>query len=383
MFFFSLSLVFVFLVSTRLFSAPFTLVTGYVEKVYPMTKELMVVVSDVQLFEELPATNRWQLTNEQNKKIGIFVVSSVDSSQTKLFLHGYVVENSTAIYAGTKISLQFLSQAPPRLPDSFQSHSLLKNIIINPKDQSEMVLIPAGPFLYGSQNYGAVHYTSKINLEKNSNNPLEETVLYRDLADFYIDRYEVTNAQFGRFLIETQTSAPPYFEFHNNLDKPVDKVSYQLAAHYCRWANKRLPTELEWEKAARGGVRKFLNVSEQTEFLPADRIYPTGSRFNEHVCNTAESKIGKAVSVYQLKDASPYQVMGMCGNVPEWTSSWLLPYRGNTTVHQAFGKRYKVIRGGGFRYSRQWARSYERMAGGIPSLKEDYRAGFRCAQSID
>jgi formylglycine-generating enzyme required for sulfatase activity len=71
----------------------------------------------------------------------------------------------------------------------------------------------------------------------------------------------------------------------------------------------------------------------------------------------------------------------MCGNAAEWTSSWLLPYRGNTARDERFGKRYKVIRGGSYEHPLELAKSYVRLAGGIPTLSRDRRAGFRCARS--
>jgi formylglycine-generating enzyme required for sulfatase activity len=97
-------------------------------------------------------------------------------------------------------------------------------------------------------------------------------------------------------------------------------------------------------------------------------------------CVTAESS-SAPIEISKLTDENIYGLKGMCGNAAEWTSSWLVPYRGNTARDSRFGKRFKVIRGGSYEHPLELAKSYVRLAGGIPSLSADKRAGFRCARS--
>ncbi|MCX7999620.1 MAG: formylglycine-generating enzyme family protein, partial [Leptospiraceae bacterium] len=85
------------------------------------------------------------------------------------------------------------------------------------------------------------------------------------------------------------------------------------------------------------------------------------------------------ISVYELpkKGASVYGVVGMCGNAPEWTSSWYEPYENHFFESHLTGKAVKVVRGGSFFESRKNCTVYARSFGGLPNLAEDRRAGFR------
>ncbi|MDF3820918.1 SUMF1/EgtB/PvdO family nonheme iron enzyme, partial [Leptospira sp. 96542] len=107
--------------------------------------------------------------------------------------------------------------------------------------------------------------------------------------------------------------------------------------------------------------------------------YPFGDDYDSLYCNTRESKIGKTVSVYELSTEgnSPYGAAGMCGNAPEWTSSFYELYPGHHIKSFSFGKIYKVVRGGSYAESAKNASTVARSYGGIPNLAEDRRAGFR------
>lgn len=361
---------------------------GFVEKVYEIEEKVVIALLQKELFfdyqKEHPEQKLWQLLDYKNQRVGFFVIEEQEISPNgKLRLQGKIKQHVAPVYAGLQISVSLQPPPEPDLPDSFQSQTFLKSNIINAIDQSPMVLIPAGPFLYGSQHLNTLHYTSPIRPPQDTANRFFQPTRYQETTAFYMDRYEITNVRFAKFLQSTATTAPPAFDFQSSPNLPVTNVSYNQAESYCRWANKRLPSELEWEKAARGGVQKFLNINEQAEFLPADRIYPNGSTFDARVCNTRESGYGSVLDVNTLQDESPYRVVGMCGNAAEWTSSWLLPYRGNQMQSPLFGRKYKVIRGGSFNDEKTWARTYERRAGGIPSLPQDFRAGFRCVKSVN
>ena len=137
-----------------------------------------------------------------------------------------------------------------------------------------------------------------------------------------------------------------------------------------------MPTEFEWERAARGEQI----ISSQAETYVESSAFPLGDISPQEVCVTRE-KAAAPLDIDKLLDRNPFGLTGMCGNAAEWTSSWLLPYRGNTGRDIRFGRKYKVIRGGSYELPLEFAKSHARLAGGIPSLARDRRAGFRCARS--
>ncbi len=162
----------------------------------------------------------------------------------------------------------------------------------------DMVLVPAGRFKFGAEKPG----------------PGERRYATRKTAAFWIDRYEVTNRQYLRFVRATKRRPPDYLTRNlpdERLDHPVSRVSLADAQSYSRWVGKRLPTELEWEKAARGSLY---------------RRYPYGKHFWGKAANTAEARKGGPVSVgsYPL-GRSPYGLFDMCGNVCEWTTTLFNP----------------------------------------------------------
>lgn len=235
------------------------------------------------------------------------------------------------------------------------------------RDKTPMVHIPSGMFILGSEDTRALHFVPRENNGRVANRI--------DLGGFYIDQHEVTVGQFRRYLEETRLRIPEEM-LSLSADLPLTHVTYPEAEKYCAWTGKRLPTELEWEKAARGSQL----VSVADENYAEIRNYPVDDAMAAQVCVTADN-LGEPVEVSRLKDANAYGLTGMCGNAGEWTSSWLLPYRGNTNRDKRFGRRYRVIRGGSYEHPLELAKSYVRLAGGIPTLMKDRRAGFRCARS--
>jgi iron(II)-dependent oxidoreductase len=203
-------------------------------------------------------------------------------------------------------------------------------------DSGEMVLVPAGEFILGSaQEPGALS---------------ERRV---DLAAFWIDKYEVTNAQYQRFVQETGHQAPWGDYPAGQADYPVTGVSWQDANAYCQWAEKRLPTEAEWEKAARGDD---------------GRRYPWGDGWRDGLANTDEVGAGgpRPVGSYP-GGASPYGVQDMAGNVWEWVNDWF-----------GASQETKVIRGGAWNAISRWAQAVARNSTS-PTRTQD-NLGFRCAQ---
>lgn len=192
---------------------------------------------------------------------------------------------------------------------------------IRGKDGAEMVLVPAGPFLMGSL----------------AGDPDERPPRQVNLPAFYMDKYEVTHEQYARFIKETGHKPPVDWakgELPAKLAKhPVVNVTFADAAAYAKWAGKRLPTEAQWEKAARG---------------PDGRVFPWGD----------DTKTKKAAAGADAKehtwpvgsfpdDVSPYGCFDMAGNAWEWTADWYEAYPGNKDLELEYGKKFKVIRGGG------------------------------------
>jgi formylglycine-generating enzyme required for sulfatase activity len=282
-----------------------------------------------------------------------------------------------------------------------------------------MVLVPGGPFIMGSnlrdesgkqKEYGLVN---PLYLDEHP----EHTVT---IGDFYIDIYEVTNAQYKRFLEKSHRQKMPFQWTQNgyNLVKerlqatdldtlrwiaseyfkldmdttvmganallkailkeqakrdvlPVTGVSWYDANAYCSWVGKRLPTEQEWEKAARG---------------PDGRMYPWGNEWIQDNVNTGDDsdwEEGIAPVGSYPKNVSVYGVYDMVGNVWEWVASWYLPYPGTDYQHKDFGQYFRVIRGGGGGighyalsvFFRGAARSY------APPHQPNNDVGFRCAKN--
>lgn len=181
---------------------------------------------------------------------------------------------------------------------------------------------------------------------------------------FYIDRTEVTNEQYQRFVRETGHRAPPHWEGGEyragEASLPVVNVSWEDARAYAAWAGKRLPTEAEWELAARG---------------TDGRLYPWGQEWDGARANTREAGRGRIVAVGSFPEgASPYGALDMIGNVWEWTASDPVSYRGDGRL-LAPGK---VIRGGAYDVPRERATATYR---GVVQPGRTYdKTGFRCVK---
>ncbi len=241
-------------------------------------------------------------------------------------------------------------------------------------DTGEMVLIPAGEFLMGSSEEDVKQFLIEFIYRRPSRfeNEQPQHVVYLDA--FYIDKYEVTNAQYKRFLDETGRMPPLYLndELYNQPDQAVMAVTWEDAAEYARWAGKRLPTEAEWEKAARG---------------TDGRIWPWGDEWDNTLLNAND--VG-AVDGYVYtapvgsypEGVSPYGVHDMAGNVWEWTADWYdenyYEYSPEINPKGPESGEAHVARGGSWDMNLDFTRCASRFGINAGSLL----TGIRCARSI-
>ncbi|MDX1812503.1 MAG: SUMF1/EgtB/PvdO family nonheme iron enzyme, partial [Gammaproteobacteria bacterium] len=214
------------------------------------------------------------------------------------------------------------------------------------------------------------------------------------LPDYYIDKFPVTNAQYARFVAETGYRVPLNWKKGRFLPEislhPVTMVSWFDAKAYCGWAKKRMPTEAEWEKAARG---------------TDERRWPWGDAMDVKKLNTYYS-VGSTSSVDTYKDGvSPYGVYDMAGNVIEWVADNFEPYKNTDAPETVFkakkqvvsdskediekkvakfvetDEKYKVMRGGSWKGDPFSTSSYHRSYS-WPNLTSDFY-GFRCAKDSE
>jgi formylglycine-generating enzyme required for sulfatase activity len=235
---------------------------------------------------------------------------------------------------------------------------------ITGKDGAPMVLVPAGEFAMGS--------------DKGDD---DESPVHRVYVNaFYIDKFEVTNGRFAKFVDAIQSEPPWGFADKDtpvtHADRPVRWVNWMDALGYCLWAGKRLPTEAEWEKAARG---------------IDGRMYPWGNDPPTPVHAVYGLKEGGSETVSVIGDRdkgqSPYGVHDLAGNLYEWVMDWyaedFYATHGNGQVANPRGPSEgtaKVQRGGSYINHPYRLRSSFRTKG--DPTEQDPNVGFRCVQDV-
>jgi formylglycine-generating enzyme required for sulfatase activity len=252
-------------------------------------------------------------------------------------------------------------------------------VITNKKDGMQLVLIPEGEFLAGGPG--------------GDQGGCPPFPVY--LPAFYLAVYPVTNEQFARFLSERnpelkelrewiwldsgcfiRKSATGYTAYGDKNDHPVVNVRWLGAEAYCLWAGLRLPTELEWEKGARG---------------TDGRMFPWGDKWDESKCrNSSSRKAGDETGTCSVMSfpggISPWGLYQMLGNVQELCADWYeqLAYerywKGDLSKPQKEG--WRVHRGGSWRsvsYHGQFNCAFR--STNAPNNVEDHERGFRCAKN--
>ena len=180
------------------------------------------------------------------------------------------------------------------------------------------------------------------------------------LKSFFVDQFEVTYEDFQRF--------KPKFRYKTvNTNEPIRGVSWYEADAYCLSQGKRLPTEIEWEKAARG---------------PDERLFVWGEQFRQENANFGK-QVRPVGSV--SNDTSVYGIGDLNGNVSELTANWYNSYKNSEFKDNRYGKKVKVIRGGSFHKVKHGLMKefiilpYRNFA---PPQERFWDTGFRCAKSI-
>lgn len=229
--------------------------------------------------------------------------------------------------------------------------------IISIKDQAEMVLITEGPFISGMKQNDIKSLVRKLKTPMLAIYKSENLRASKRLGNYYIDCVEVTNEQYERFMQETRHRPPKYWKWpqYNGKRQPVVGVGWADAGTYCKWVGKRLPTEDEWEKAARG---------------TDGRIWPWGNTPDDGKFNGRKQTNYVPVNVGSFPSGnSPYGVSDMAGNVWEMTS-------GN------WENSGKAMRGGSFLNTIAEVRVTVRWAAGDEEQGANW-LGFRCVMDIE
>lgn len=203
-----------------------------------------------------------------------------------------------------------------------------------------MVYVPAGDFIMGSK-YG---------------DPDERPMHIASTKAFFIDKYEVSYAEYAQFDSD--------FIIPEGKENRAVIVTWSQANAYAKWAGKRLPTEIEWEKAARG---------------TDGRIFPWGNTYdNTYV--VWDKTLTRGGSIAQPE--SPYGCYDMAGSVWEWTADWYHPYPGNDTPMEQYGEKYKVMRGGSNFNNHSFITTSHRYYV-LPEKIAAYPVGIRCVKDIE
>ncbi|HIB55240.1 MAG TPA: hypothetical protein EYO39_10705 [Nitrospirales bacterium] len=294
-----------------------------------------------------------------NKKQHILIIGSI-----AFIVICAILMVATLVWEAMKLDRQkpLIAQAqrdsPPPAPQQTEDYSEFQPIMGD--DDRTMVLIPGGFFQMGSDR----------------GDPDEAPQHPVFVSRFYIDQYEVTNASYTRFLKTAGYPKPFVPVFDDDLAKLMNPeqiavgMSWDGAAAYCLWAGKRLPTEAEWEKAARGET---------------PRIWPWGDAFGVGNANIKGKQDGYQYTALpgQFKSGrSPYGIYDMAGNGAEWVEDWYdeKAYEAAPIQNPSGPENgnHRVVRGGSWAETAVNVRTAKRFA--ARQGRADSIIGFRCAK---
>ncbi len=316
----------------------------------------------IQVKEQVHALtgNYEQLPEYTDGLIGQFCLAGCAVNADKNLVPDQIDGKEMLKVAGSKQPQKPLKTKKPTAQTSDKLPS-----IINGKDRAPMVLVPDGEFMMGSRE------------EDDGSARNDEQPAHRVFLDaFYIDQYEVTIAQYAKFIEEENQSEPANWSadvVKRHKSKPVVGMSWRDANAYCAWTGKRLPTEAEWEKAARGTDHRL---------YPWGNVAP-GSRANFGHCCEFDNYDALTTVGYFKDGKSPYGVYDMAGNAWEWTADWYdANYYSNSPNRNPRGPSSgedRVLRGGAWTLTQAFVRSASRHKA-TPMSRNFNDVGFRCAQ---
>ena len=246
--------------------------------------------------------------------------------------------------------------------------------IVHQADDAVMVWVPSGYFIMGMDRDEAIAHALTLGYKDYHKIAAEEWFPKRRVyvEGFFVDKYEVTNERWRRFVAaaayksaEKRRKAPVEKKADEFSLYPVVRITWQEAQLYANWARKRLPTEKQWEKAARG---------------TDGRLYPWG---NEPPTPDLGAFPGIKPNMARMvgsfpKGASPYGCQDMSGNVYEWTCEWMEPYPNNPEAERMLsytGHRNACLRGGSFYHAMHALGAAKRF--GFKPDETYYHVGFR------
>ena len=286
------------------------------------------------------------------------------------YFGGWILFQSDQKDKARKWLNRYLSQSPQGRFAKKAQNFLNKVTLSIPEG---MILIPKGYFIMGANGHG--------------DDEAPEKKVYLDA--YFIDKYEVTAAQFATFLNDVKISKKLYkdnkfgmlvlekdFRPRKGLESyPINNVTWFGAAAFCKWKNKRLPTEAEWEKAARGTEGNFFPWGN-------DPITPQKARYRQRWTEEIAHRV--MVPVNSMPEGkSSFELFHMLGNVKEWVDDWYdreyyKEENHNINPKGQIGGEFKVLKGGSWRDLRSFIYASFRNNSQPNTALDDY--GFRCAQ---
>jgi serine/threonine-protein kinase len=250
------------------------------------------------------------------------------------------------------------------LNKSLASETSQPTQVSQPKKQTDvpapptgMVYVPGGEFMIGRD-------------EKDGGDEYERPAHKVTVKPFFMDQYEVTNEDYAK-LVKATGRRPPSNWVNGNYAagaarRPVTGVTWDDATAYAKWSGKRLPTEEEWEFAARG---------------TDGRLYPWGNDWSAGLAN-AEGASNGTVDVGTYKGTSPFGAYDMVGNAWQWTASKLTAYPGGSIPVQIAGANLRVIRGGTYASKASQATATYRRGWPATGADNYNNTGFRCVEDV-